>query len=202
MSVRLYQLVTVVVGKFNPHIITPDWLKKEAIAESDSAELLFGVSGREVTFRFKTGRLEWQVDYNRLTITSDDVSQNTARKAAEVIEKLPHTPLSALGNNFHFEGDSSHWGAGLPSLGKKCDFKSLTAQGKVLEVAWSCKVEKQGFLLGVSVEQKEDIIRVHMNIHRPISSKDEAIDAANQFATDLKTSKEFLQDVIGETVEK
>jgi hypothetical protein len=203
MAAKLFQADTVVVGRFNPHIITPDWVTREGIVDSDKVQLVFGLSGRELIFQFKTREFDWRVDYGRLVVATNDPSADPAAKVAEVIEKLPHTPLSALGNNFRFRSPLQVWSAGLPCLGKNLGFQELGSQGKVLEVSWSFKVEKEAALvLGVTLEQTADEVHVNMNLHRAVTDKDQAIAAARRFSDDRKVSRELLVSLIGEKAEE
>ena len=116
MGVTLYEIDTVVLGRFNPHIISPPWLAQEKIiVEGETVEAEIAVAGRAVAFRFKTGDLAWHVDYNQLIISTEKIA-DTAAIAAKVVEKLPHTPLAAIGSNFRYRCGLSEWKGRLPKL--------------------------------------------------------------------------------------
>lgn len=200
MASTLFQVDTVVLGRFNPHIITPEWLKREGILDTDFGEVLAVMTGKEVAFEFKTGQYRWHVDYGRLVIASEAATADPASLAARVIERLPHTPLTALGNNFHYRSPANRWSGGLPTLGK-LGFAMLGAQGRVLQVTWGFKIECQpGKLIGLTTEQTEETVQVHVNFHNEVADKEQAIAAANRFAEDKKAGQLLLSETIGESV--
>lgn len=202
MGVKLFQVDSVILGRFNPFIITPEWVKKEGIDDADKVEVLFAVAGREVAFQFKTKQFRWQVDYGRLVVEAHDLSADSGAKAAAVIEKLPHTPVSAVGNNFHYRALSRDWSAGLPMLGRDVDFKKLGSHGKVTQVTWSCRIQKDsGLTVGITIEQTEEEVVANMNFHRTVADKDQTVAAGKKFMEDREESKKLLADICGEKVD-
>lgn len=100
---------TVAVGPFNPHIITPDWLVDEKVAagrpdDYDSFPSFGDDDG------FVLGGFEWEVSLSRLAVTSREPGGDCGAKAAEVMGKLQHTPVRAVGNNFVFTCSPAEWG--------------------------------------------------------------------------------------------
>ncbi|MHB1036792.1 MAG: hypothetical protein ACYC35_20300 [Pirellulales bacterium] len=194
------------LGRFNPYIIHPEWLTKEGIiAEGEAVEAEIAIGGREVAFRFKTGDFAWKVDYSRL-IVSTEKNGDTAAIVAKVVEKLPHTPLMAIGNNFRYRCNRSKWTGRLPTL-DDIGPDQLRAYGDVQSVGWKASVTQSGGVTlntEVSLDLTEPVspmLTVNVNYHRPVSSATELIAAAQRFAEDQKASVTFLESLLREKVE-
>ena len=208
MGVKLYEIDTVVLGRFNPHIISPPWLAKEAIiAEQEPVEAEIALMGRTVAFRFKTGDLTWQVDYTRLIISTEKIS-DTAAMAAKVVEKLPHTPLTAIGNNFRYRCSLSQWKGRLPKL-DDVGFDQLKRYGEVQSVGWKASVRhSDGMTVNTDVsleptaESLSPMLTVNINYHRQVQSAADLIAAAHRFDEDRKASVTFLESLLREKAEQ
>ena len=193
------------IGRFNPHIISPPWLAQEGIiAKDETVEAEISVAGRTVAFRFKTGGFTWQVDYNQLIISTEKIS-DTAAIAAKVVERLRHTPLTAIGNNFRYR--SSEWKGRLPKL-DDIGLDELKEYGDVQSVSWKASVSRpDGVTVNteVSVEPTESLspmLTANVNYHREVNSAEGLITAAQRFNEDRKASAAFLESLLREKVEQ
>ena len=207
MGVKLCKIDTVVIGRFNPHIISPPWLADQTIiAKEETIEAEMAVAGRTVVFRFKTGDLTWQVDYNRLIISTEKIS-DTAAIAAQVVERLPHTPLAAIGNNFCYRCSLSQWKGRLPKL-DDVGFDQLKEYGDVQSVGWKASVgHPDGVTVNteVSLEPTESLsplLTVNVNYHREVNGAAELIAAAQRFGEDQKAGATFLESLLREKAEQ
>jgi hypothetical protein len=206
MGVNLVEISTVVIGRFNPQIIAPPWLAKEGII-SGEGEIEIKLTGRAVAFQFKTGEFTWQVDYNRLSITTDK-PKNTAALATKVVEKLPHTPLTAFGNNFRYQCSQPQWKGRLPKL-DGIGMEQLKAFGDVQSVGWSASIgQAEGVTINVQVtlEPTESLsptmVTVNLNYHRQVSDAAAFISASQEFESDRRASASFLEKLLGDKVEQ
>ncbi len=207
MGLKLSEVSTVVAGSFNPQIISPPWLVKEqVIAEPKQVEMQLAKVGRSIAFRFKIGDLAWQVDYMQLAVSTEDIDSDTAAIVAKVVEKLPHTPLTAIGNNFHYRCNHSQWQGRLPKL-DDLGFDELKTYGNVQSVGWRASVVRpHGLTVNteVSLEPTESLspmVTVNVNCHRQVSSAEELIAAARRFEEDRNESAMFLELLLHEKVE-
>jgi hypothetical protein len=203
MGARLYETDTVVLGRFNPHIIGPPWLAKEAvIAEGETVEAEMAVVPRGVVFRFKTGDLTWHVDFNQLVISTDKAS-DTAAVAAKVVEKLPHTPLTAFGNNFHYRCSLSQWTGRLPTLGD-LGVEQLKEFGEVQSVGWKASIRRPDDVtvnVEVGIEPTGSLspmLTANVNYHRQVDGAAAFIAGARLFEEDRKASASFLESLLRE----
>jgi len=209
MGAKLFAIDTVVLGRFNPHIITPPWLAKESIiAEQKAVEAEIAVGDREIAFRFKTGDLKWQVDYNRLIISTEKINDtDTASIAAKVVEILHHTPIAAIGNNFHYRCSLSEWKGRLPKL-DDVGFDQLKEYGEVQSVVWKASVSQTDDVTvnaEVSLEPNESLslmLTVNVNCHRKVQCAADLIAAAQLFNEDRNVSVKFLESLLREKAEQ
>ncbi len=207
MGLKLFEIDTIVIGRFNPHIISPPWLIKEkVIAEGGTVGAELALAGRAMAFRFNTGDFTWQVDYNRLIVTTEKIG-DTAAIAAKVIEKLPHTPLTAIGSNFRYRCSLSQWDGRLPKL-DGIGFDELKEYGDVQSVGWKASVSQpDGVTVNAEVnlepgESLSPVLIVNVNYHRQVSDAPALVAAAQRFENDRKASEAFLESLLLAKVEQ
>src|SRR5438477_4554343 len=98
MAAEFSSMDVVVVGRFNPHIVNPEWLAKNGICggEGDDVNFMVSVTPRGGAFRFAIDGAEWEVNYDRMQIDSSSHKKEISVWASGVISNLPHTPLFAV----------------------------------------------------------------------------------------------------------
>ena len=103
MVFRFIKANCVAVGAFNIYIVQPHWLvAKQMIPEG--IELVMESKLDEPGFRFSSESLnmKWTVTPTRIVIESDDATQDCGKVMAKLLEWLPETPVSGVGNNTHY----------------------------------------------------------------------------------------------------
>lgn len=198
MAFRVQSRDVVVLGRFNPHIINPAWLRKVKICESDNdvnIEFGFNMDERRGVFQFTIGDFRWQVTDTRLNIGS--LEGNPSEMAARVLEKLPHTPITAVGHNFAYRSESTE-GMRLPQIGD-LDGPRLS-QDHSLEVnrlSWACTVQLANAVLNMKVTKLTNSVEVTTNIHREASSVEEVTAISEGFEKDSELSKKMVGSITG-----
>ncbi len=191
---------TVAVGAFNPHIVEPRWLIKQKIRrEVDFLGIDFmpGTDEDEEVFRF--GNEEWQVDYTRLAVTTRDfdASKKAVQAITKVLEKLPHTPVKAVGHNFHFSCTLAEWeGYPVPQLG---EVGSPGIGGHhLVQNRWSgiYEIAKSRVEVSVDVAAGQEIVVFLFNHERRTEPGDcdAALEALRTLSDDIKLTKRIFQD--------
>ena len=98
----------VIVGAWNPAIITPIWLRQQfpEFFPGDQYQAQF-IAGPAVSVRFTVNDLQIDPSNGRLVLSCaiDDQGkfESLPRLATAISERLPHTPVAAVGFNFVFE---------------------------------------------------------------------------------------------------
>jgi hypothetical protein len=98
----------VIVGRWNPSIFSPQWVKANLCAEADS-EVTLAISISDIEspnlIQFEGIRLfpsNRRIEIKPVVQSAVNMTK-CARVAAQILELLPHTPVTALGINFSFE---------------------------------------------------------------------------------------------------
>jgi hypothetical protein len=185
MPVRQLNENAVVVGRFNPFIINPEWLVRQKICAAGEVRLQLDLKPAEQqgTVKFIIDGFEWDVTPTRLRIESGRTGRNPSELAVKVLVELRHTPLTGIGHNFVFLGKQSAWRVGRPKLGD-LDWSALQSIGKPTQVACNATITCDGFTLTARMEDQGDEIQIHLNIHREIRSVEELQAAAERYAQD------------------
>jgi len=199
MGISLKSLDAVIVGRFNPHIITPPWLQKQKICDSSvqvKMEMGFDMENRQGIVNFTIDDVRWHVTDRRLTLSCDSSEGNPAQLAASVLRVLLHTPVSAIGHNFHYRCDLAQWGGRLPQIGG-LDRDKLTEHGTPILLSWSGVFEQAGVRCGINVQQHKKFVEVDTNFHRDATSVEEVGRIADGFCDDMTLSGRLVGSVTG-----
>jgi hypothetical protein len=188
VALNLEKAQTLAIGPFNPHIINPEWLVNEGLCEDEEVEVRFYPLQQGLAFSFKD--VKWQVEFRLLSVESR--SANCGELVAKVIEKLPHTPVQAVGHNFHYAGSKDSWGnSPLPMLGSTAR-EALRDVGGIEQTRWTGVFGIDGVRVEVTIAYEDPGIVVLFNFHRKAQSTAEATAAARQFEQDQRKSRELL----------
>ena len=199
----LEQAQTVAIGAFNPYVITPGWLAKYGICARDEE-----VNARMVTLgedaAFKFAQVQWQVDSQKLSVSSTDRNVDCGDLVARVLAFLPHTPVQAIGHNFQFTATQADGGdRPEPRLGGK----GLEDLEGAEQVRWSGVFPYDDARLEVTLAHETGLVAVLFNFHRtmnlelasvattPEEQIAQAREAASKFRADFDHSRMLLRSL-------
>ncbi len=195
MALTLELAQTVAVGPFNPHIITPGWLVRWNVLPDQEVNIRMAAVTDGAAFRF--GRLEWQVDPRRLMVSSQTMDDDCGHYVSEVLRLLPHTPVRAVGHNFHFGGSLEDWGERpLPVLGQR----SFEGLDQAEEVRWMGVFRRGDVRIEMTLGRSPSTVVVLFNFHRNTEPHniEQAQAAAQLFRQDYEASRTMLRDLLGQ----
>lgn len=192
MAAKLERVDSVVVGHFNPHIISPEWLLQHKVVDKVAlVKMRVKIADRRAAFNFSIAGLTWRVDDSRLVVEGGP-DDNPAAMISRVVEILLHTPLTAIGNNFRYSCPHADWGGGAPRLGT-LGTKELGQWGDVKSVGWHGSVMREGGdLVHIEVTEDETTLRVSFNFHRAVKDLAGIKQAAERFSADRDMSRTLL----------
>ncbi|MBC8146610.1 MAG: hypothetical protein H8E98_01330 [Bacteroidetes bacterium] len=98
------QQAIVIIGGWNPSIFSPEWVSKY-LFDGEKLKVEFPLN-TSLPPRISNEKMRLTVEANKFNIIpieiSDENYQNMEDVIVKVIDYLPHTPVTALGVNFHF----------------------------------------------------------------------------------------------------
>ena len=197
----LEQAQTIAIGAFNPYVITPGWLVKYGICTRDEeVNVRLVPLGEGAAFEF--GPVQWQVDGQRLSVSSADRNIDCGSRVSQVLALLPHTPVQAMGHNFQFTATKSEWDERpVPRLGRR----GLEELEGAEQVRWSGVFRRDDARLEITLAHESGLVAVLFNFHRNMNlelastapSPEEQIAqaraAAAEFRADFDHSRELLR---------
>ena len=99
----------VVLGAWNIAIFTPEWVKNNILLENQEARVLVPMN-IGCSLRFETEYYSFFIEGERLSFTINKEEESSyifaIQTLRDIIQKLPHTPVRALGTNFVFKKDT------------------------------------------------------------------------------------------------
>ena len=197
VALRLEDAQTLALGPFNPHIITPEWLVRYKVCPDEEVEIRFTPINHGMAFNFK--KVKWQVDSRTLMVSS--VEKDCGDLVAKVMDLLHHTPVRAVGNNFHYACAKEQWGQSpLPKIGRK-GRDDLGTFGYVEQTRWVGVFFRDKVRIEVTVAQSDAGVAVLFNFHRETKDSQEAQAAAKCFDADKEATRELLEGFFNQRVE-
>ncbi|MBC8205408.1 MAG: hypothetical protein H8E87_07850 [FCB group bacterium] len=96
----------IIVGAWNKNIFNPDWISKFLLPNTDlKVEITLFVDGSP---KISTNKVRIYILGNKLNLVPLDLSdnnfENIQEMAIKIADYLPHTPVTAYGINFKYEG--------------------------------------------------------------------------------------------------
>jgi hypothetical protein len=208
MPLKLDLAQTVVVGAFNRRVITLEWLIRFGVYPSHvSAYARFDSDEGETSFAIREGpsSKDWDIDAERLSVTSPDPDADCGQDVSKVLELLPHTPVYAVGHNIRYVASRAEWSESLiPRLG---DLDKSVLGGN-RRLTWSCASDWNSGLLEMTVLCESDDVVIGFNHHRnidrdrarqatrPLDQVAEAREAAEAFPAFHEHCRLILRDVL------
>src|SRR5262249_37537647 len=160
----------------------------------------FKVLGDGAAFRMQ--RVNWEVDLRRLVASS--LHDDCGDLVAKVLEQLPHTPVRAVGHNFHYTGSDQDWGdSPIPAL--RWNAKKTPEEPMEFEqVRWTGTFRRNGTKVEVVVVADEEQFAVLFNNHRETDPRNaqSAILAAREFQRDREASEGLLRTLLSQEVKR
>jgi hypothetical protein len=192
----------VVVGTFNIFILHPQWLAKQGLIEKGTG-VFMETNLAEPGFRFRMAkdRVTWNIAPHKIAVETEDPTVDCGAKIASVLEKLPETPLFALGNNVVYRADLAEKGTLAESIRDFPWIESPSTGDTVIQRTFHVGVKHdQHRSMSIQVSIKEDEIELVGNAHTELRDRDtlsEVIPAAQRFFADREDLETSLRHFFG-----
>ena len=194
----------IALGTFNMYIIQPTWLAKQGIIP-DAIEIKIEANLEEPGLRFSSPSLasQWLVTPARLAVESEEWDEDCGSQIAKVIDKLPWTPLVAIGTNTVYE-------ARLSDLPKPLRFlhddkhPKLPRGFRKEQTSYVITVRKTDRVFSLHIALHKDKIELKTNVHTHVKDKGSthANQAAKAFVSNRTEAEKLLVKLFGIKVER
>lgn len=186
----------VALGRFNPAILNPPWLVSQGILPDGETEISQPLGS--ATLQFRSAGYMWQASLNRLDVHAEDAHADPGAFMAQVLEKLPHTPLRGIGNNFAVAIPA---GAGknlFPLV--TCSLGDLlaTPEHELLAISATLALshEKEAIIKITLDAEQGDVSGISFNFHRDCVSAAAGIEAAMKWSADREEARRLLGKIM------
>lgn len=201
MPFRFKKATCVVIGRFNMYIVQPSWLAKIGVIPK-GIPVAIGTKLDEPGFRFSSLKLphRWYVTPNRIEVETEDPEADCGGAVGAVLEKLPWTPLSALGNNAIYEANTGELEE-LPDLGR---FSPHAPEGyELAQRTFHFGVKREDHLYNLQLSVYEETIELSTNAHTDLSGKEseDAQQAARRFLADRQEAEKLIKEIFKARIE-
>jgi hypothetical protein len=179
-------------GKFNPYIVSPEWLKSAGIWEANDIKLNLGMAQDGVQFSSASKGTEWSVSYSGLSVASR--LENCGELAARVVEKLPHTPITSVNASFGYACSASDWDGPLPKIGDLDRSSVDSSRQPIIRASWhGTFLCDAGELAVMLADSRDNSLIVLLSYDRPSSCWQNACDFARRFNDDEVAGKTLIK---------
>lgn len=177
------------LGNFNPYLISPEWVAKQNIWKPNTFHLALGAL-RKDGVQFRGEDVEWYVSSDRLSISS--TKSDCGEMAAQVLLKLPHTPMSAVGANFVFHEASTTKAYPVFEEIRSAIPERLKPQ----LFRWGAVLHETGVRVDLTFVSGTEGTTISLNHHRKADSTEKAIDACRMFSKDRRHSDSIIDQIV------
>jgi hypothetical protein len=192
----------VIAGRWNTAILSPDWLARE-VFKQEGIKIVYPVLGGTPPI-FEAADMRIVVSNDRIVFfplkDSDELLSRIETAGRHVLTTLPHTPISAFGQNFSYmvEGSQKQFEEVLIFS----DATRLGEQGKIGEIALVRTIDLGKCRLNLKIVSGQ-ASRIDLNYHYEAGSASQATEVMeNSYTTNRAHGLELLKAVYGLTLDE
>lgn len=178
MKKDLSQWSLVIVGRWNRAILSAQWLAKEVLGEEEIGIMFPVVGVGPPIFYTKDLNLRIVVSSESVTFVplkdSREVLTRIEKAATHILKTLPHTPILAFGENFHYTVDGCP--DELTRLLNLEDADRLGLHGKIGGVSLKRTVNLEACELNLTLS-RDGACRIELNYHYAATPESATADA-------------------------
>ena len=193
-----------IVGAWNTAILTPEWVVQRVDWLKTDEKIPIEVSiGTPQNIRFRVHGVIVQPTSNRLDLIAEGESSQTydliARMATSIVERLPHTPIRAVGHNLSFDLDdgerfSAVSGTDLDSVQEQ--YRGIGGGDAVNEIQVKHAVESSRYTLNVTYGLTRENLVLDLNYHYPIVEGVDLAGILKEFPDNIHAGNELAEHLV------
>jgi hypothetical protein len=202
VSIRFHSASCVIAGTFNIYIFRPDWLSQAGfLTEPQLVKVELQLNQPGIRLRSPQLGATWTVTPEKLVLETNDPSIDCGQTADRILERLPWTPLKALGCNYAFYGQPDD----IRGWSEKTRFppSDVPAEWHSKQRTWHRAVERDGHVFNLQLGELENRIEMRANVHTDLTTKtaDFARETARQFFEHRQTVLTLFQTIFEANIE-
>lgn len=167
----------VIVGRWNPAILSPEWLSAQ-VFDRKPLGILFPVIGGFSPI-FEAQDIRFTVGPDKVVFApakaADDVLNRIEVAASHILTTLPHTPIAAFGENFAYKLDDLP--EGLAAMLEHPNDERLRKYGNRRSVWMGRTIEMERCRLNLTITSGQPN-RVDLNFHYEVTAAEKAAEQA------------------------
>lgn len=172
MTFRFKSSQCVVLGTFNMYIIQPQWLMdRRIIPKSREIKVQANLDEPGIQFTAPGGSQHWLVTPTKLTVLTPDPEVDCGLEVAKVLQKLPWTPLIAIGNNVEYQAKRTDASQQVRHIAKAIVPSGLKKLGSLHSSACSMSIQRGDQLFNLNLVLDEEHVGLRMNVHTELKGK-------------------------------
>lgn len=194
----------IAVGKWNPHIFTPNWVARNSyFKQSEETIQVEVLISPEINLKFNSDNIILTPKLDRLIVgiekEEDEILQNAENIMKHTLTLLNHTPVVGLGINFYFiEAEPDKYLLDLFDLKDK--YYIAKQEKNLLKSRIFRSLDYEPWVLNLTIEFDGNAITTTINFHSDVNNASEAADKLNKSFIDLKNKGLYLlENVYGLT---
>jgi hypothetical protein len=182
----------VIAGRWNTAILSPDWLATEVFKQQE-LRIMYPVLGWAPPV-FEAADIKVMVSPDRVLFVplhdNEDLLARIEAAARHVLGTLPHTPISAFGENFHYTVEGAP--KALADVLGFHDADRLEKQGKISEISLRRTLDLGKHRLNLTITSGNPS-RIELNYHYDVVK---ALDAAEAMENTYQKNRDHGLEVL------
>ena len=180
------------------YILQPPWLMKIGIFPKRTNFVIWSKFD-EPGFRFQPQGQDlpsrWFVTPSRIDVETDKPEEDCGKKVADVLSKLPWTPLAAIGNNTIYEAPLSE----LDTLSDLQHFNPVVPAGfDLIQRSFHLGVANGDQQYNLQLSVTKELMELSVNVNTELTGKESefSLQAARNFLEHRKQAEYLIQHLL------
>ena len=186
-----------ILGAWNISIINPIWLKEQFphLFQQEKYEMSLKISPNP-TFLFNEQSIDIEYSNDKLLVSTKEDSIEKVKliksMCLSIVEKLPHTPIFAIGHNYTYVVKNEFLIRNFFVNNTTNNLIHSLKYDRPIEERLSCSFALENSKLNIYFIKKKDNNTISFNYHYQIDLKDTIYSAIKAFENNFNHSKELL----------
>lgn len=206
------KLSIVLVGSFNPAILTPQWIARNAlgyeVGQQFQVQMLAPVIGFGAMPQYTFDGITYIPNFQNITFQLANLDnagrERVASTIATILEQLPHTPIAGIGFNFGFSLPNPNDSV-LSLLNASNELAEAFPNGATtVNRNWGNTLTWEESIVSVQAQLDNEVVLIDVNIHHNVTTANDArqiIIAPNSYDKYYQAAISAISGLTSQTLE-